>query len=110
ADLDWAASRIALYSNYQAGQSCIAVQRVLVQDEVYDDFVSRLVPAVEALVTGDPADERTQVGPMVSEDAARRVEEWVNQAVAAGGRLLAGGGRDGATFAPTVLADVPDDA
>jgi len=110
ADLDWAAARIALYSNYQAGQSCIAVQRVLVQDAVYDDFVSRLLPAVEGLVTGDPADEKTQIGPMVSVDAARRVEQWVDEALAAGGRLLAGGGREGATFAPTVLADVPDDA
>jgi aldehyde dehydrogenase (NAD+) len=110
ADLDWAASRIALYSNYQAGQSCIAVQRVIVEDRVYDDFVSRLVPAVESLVTGDPADEKTQVGPLVSEDAARRVERWVDEAVAAGAKVMTGGGRDGATMAPTVLADVPADA
>ncbi|GGM67868.1 aldehyde dehydrogenase [Thermopolyspora flexuosa] len=110
ADLEWAATRIALYANYQAGQSCIAVQRVLVQDEVYDEFADRLVAKVKALVTGDPADERTQVGPMVSEQAARRVEQWVREAVEAGGRLLAGGGRTGALVEPTVLADVPDDA
>ncbi|GAA4199093.1 aldehyde dehydrogenase family protein [Streptosporangium oxazolinicum] len=110
ADLDWAASRIALFSNYQAGQSCIAVQRVIVEASVHDDFVARLVPAVEALVTGDPADEKTQVGPLVSAEAAERVEGWVGEAVSAGARLLTGGTRDGSTFAPTVLADVPADA
>ncbi|MEV4188274.1 aldehyde dehydrogenase family protein [Streptosporangium canum] len=110
ADLDWAASRVALFSNYQAGQSCIAVQRVIVEESVREDFVARLVPAVEALVTGDPADDRTQVGPLVSVEAAERVEQWVKEAVAAGARLLAGGTRDGATVAPTVLADVPHDA
>lgn len=110
ADLDWAASRIALFSNYQAGQSCIAVQRVIVEASVHDDFVARLVPAVEALVVGDPADEKTQVGPLVSVEAAERVEQWVGEAVAAGARLLTGGTRDGATVAPTVLADVPADA
>ncbi|GAA4209299.1 aldehyde dehydrogenase family protein [Microbispora amethystogenes] len=107
ADLDWAASRVALFSNYQAGQSCIAVQRVIVEDSVADAFTERLVGAVGGLVTGDPADEKTQVGPLVSEDAAIRVENWVNEAVEAGARLLAGGTRDGATIAPTVLADVP---
>ncbi|MET8336122.1 aldehyde dehydrogenase family protein [Streptosporangium canum] len=110
ADLDWAASRVALFSNYQAGQSCIAVQRVIVEESVREDFVARLVPAVEALVTGDPADDRTQVGPLVSVEAAERVEQWIKEAVAAGARLLAGGTRDGATVAPTVLADVPHDA
>ncbi|MEV0632844.1 aldehyde dehydrogenase family protein [Nonomuraea wenchangensis] len=110
ADLDWAAQRVALYSNYQAGQSCIAVQRVIVEQPVYDAFVERLLPAVDALVTGDPADEKTQVGPLVSEAAAERVEQWVQEAVAGGARLLAGGTREGATIAPTVLADVPHDA
>jgi acyl-CoA reductase-like NAD-dependent aldehyde dehydrogenase len=110
ADVEWAASRIALYSNYQAGQSCIAVQRVIVEQPVYDEFVERLVPAVEALVTGDPADEKTQVGPLISEAAAERVEQWVGEAVAAGARVLVGGTRDGSSVAPTVLADVPEDA
>jgi aldehyde dehydrogenase (NAD+) len=110
ADLDWAASRIALFSNYQAGQSCIAVQRVIVERQVYDSFVDRLLPAVGALVTGDPADEKTQVGPLVSEAAAERVEQWIGEAVRAGARVLAGGTREGATITPTVLADVPADA
>ncbi|ADG87759.1 aldehyde dehydrogenase [Thermobispora bispora] len=110
ADLDWAAQRIALFSNYQAGQSCIAVQRVIVEEPVADVFTEKLIAAVEALVTGDPADERTQVGPLISEAAAERVEQWVKEAVAAGARVLTGGTREGTTFAPTVLTDVPRDA
>ena len=69
----------------------------------------KIVAAVEAQVTGDPADDATDVGPLVSEDAAKRVESWVDEAVAAGAPLLAGGKREGATYAPTVLADVPAD-
>jgi acyl-CoA reductase-like NAD-dependent aldehyde dehydrogenase len=110
ADLDWAATRIGLFSNYQAGQSCIAVQRVYVDRSVYETFLPKLVEAVNGLVTGDPWDAKTQVGPLVSRDAAERVESWVNEAVEAGAKVLAGGTRDGASFAPTVLADVPEDA
>jgi aldehyde dehydrogenase (NAD+) len=103
ADLDWAASRIAVYSNYQAGQSCIAVQRVIVEEPVREEFTRKLLAAVEGLVTGDPSDEKTQVGPLVSEDAAKRVEQWIGEAVAAGAKILAGGTRDGSTITPTVL-------
>ncbi|MEV4165470.1 aldehyde dehydrogenase family protein [Nonomuraea dietziae] len=110
ADLDWAASRVALFSNYQAGQSCIAVQRVIVEESVRAAFEEKLVEAVAGLVTGDPLDEKTQVGPLVSEAAAERVAAWVDEAVASGARVLAGGTRDGATVAPTVLTDVPADA
>ncbi|MHC5260548.1 aldehyde dehydrogenase family protein [Streptomyces sp. UC4497] len=109
ADLDWAASRIATFSNYQGGQSCISVQRVIADATVYDRLLPKIVAAVEAQVTGDPADDATDVGPLVSEDAAKRVESWVTEAVDAGASLLAGGKRDGATYAPTVLADVPAD-
>jgi acyl-CoA reductase-like NAD-dependent aldehyde dehydrogenase len=103
ADLDWAAQRTALFSNYQAGQSCIGVQRVYVVGGAYDRFVPKVVEAIEALVTGDPWDDKTQVGPMINEDAAVRVEAWVNES---GGTVLTGGTRDGATYAPTVLTDV----
>ncbi|MGI3198236.1 aldehyde dehydrogenase family protein [Streptomyces sp. GLT-R25] len=108
-DLDWAASRIATFSNYQGGQSCISVQRVIADASVYDRLLPRVVAAVEAQVTGDPADDATDVGPLVSEDAAKRVETWVDEAVNAGAKLLAGGKRDGASYAPTVLTDVPAD-
>jgi acyl-CoA reductase-like NAD-dependent aldehyde dehydrogenase len=110
ADLDWAASRIATFGNYQAGQSCISVQRVLVDSSLYDDLVARLVTATEALVLGDPDDPATDVGPLINEGSARRVEEWVDEAVSAGAKLLTGGRRDGTSYLPTVLADVPPDA
>ncbi|SEC36621.1 aldehyde dehydrogenase family protein [Streptomyces sp. TLI_105] len=109
ADLDWAASRIATFSNYQGGQSCISVQRVIADASVYDRLVPKIVAAVEAQVTGDPADDATDVGPLVDEAAAQRVESWVDEAVAAGAKLLAGGKREGATYAPTVLTDLPAD-
>jgi aldehyde dehydrogenase (NAD+) len=108
ADLDWAATRIATFSNYQAGQSCISVQRVIADASVYDRLAEKVVAAVEAQGVGDPAADSTDVGPLVSEDAAKRVESWVNEAVAAGAKLLTGGTREGATVAPTVLAGVPE--
>ncbi|MFJ1900832.1 aldehyde dehydrogenase family protein [Streptomyces sp. NPDC088115] len=108
ADLDWAATRIATFSNYQGGQSCISVQRVIADAAVYDRLLPKIVAAVEAQVTGDPSDAATDVGPLVNEDAAKRVESWVDEAVQAGGKLLTGGERDGATYAPTVLTDLPD--
>jgi acyl-CoA reductase-like NAD-dependent aldehyde dehydrogenase len=110
ADLDWAASRIATFGNYQAGQSCISVQRVLVDSSLYDDLVARLVTATEALVLGDPDDPATDVGPLINEGSTGRVEEWVDEAVSAGAKLLTGGRRDGTSYLPTVLADVPPNA
>jgi acyl-CoA reductase-like NAD-dependent aldehyde dehydrogenase len=106
-DLDWAAQRIATFSNYQAGQSCIAVQRVYVHEWLEDAFLPRLIAAVEGLKTGDPADEGVDVGPLISEDAARRVESWVDEAVASGAAIAVGGRREGATYPPTVLTGVP---
>ncbi|MFI6894352.1 aldehyde dehydrogenase family protein [Streptomyces sp. NPDC050256] len=108
ADLDWAATRIATFSNYQGGQSCISVQRVIADAAVYDRLLPKIVAAVEAQVTGDPSDAATDVGPLVDENAAKRVESWVDEAVQAGAQLLAGGKRDGATYAPTVLAELPE--
>ena len=84
ADLDHAAARIAMFSNYQGGQSCIAVQRVFIDAAVYDETVTRIVGAVGSLVTGAPDDERTDVGPLVDEKAAMRVAQWVDEAVAGG--------------------------
>ncbi len=110
ADLEWAATRIATFANYQAGQSCISVQRVIADASVYDRLVEKVVAKVEAQVTGDPSDDATDVGPLVSEDAARRVESWVADAIAKGAKLVTGGVRDGASYAPTVLADLPAEA
>ena len=110
ADLDRAAERVATFANYQAGQSCISVQRVFADRAHFQPFVDRLVGAVERQVVGDPADPATDVGPLIDETAARRVESWVLEAVEAGGKVLTGGTRDGAAYAPTVLVDVPEDA
>jgi aldehyde dehydrogenase (NAD+) len=108
-DLPGAAARIALFGNYQAGQSCISVQRVLVHEDVRHEFTAELVAAVGKLVTGDPTAEGVQVGPVINDAAADRIADWVEQARAAGASVLAGGTREGRTIAPTVLADVPAD-
>lgn len=107
ADLLFVAARCATFGMYQAGQSCVSVQRVLCAREHLPVFRSLLVDAVEALGTGDPADPATNVGPLVDEAAARRVQVRVDEAVRDGARLLTGGVRAGSTYAPTVLEDVP---
>jgi acyl-CoA reductase-like NAD-dependent aldehyde dehydrogenase len=109
-DLDYAASRIATFGNYQAGQSCIAVQRVIVDQAVAGDFVPKLVAAVADLKTGDPHDPEVEVGPLIDEDNAVRVKEWIDEAVSAGAKLHVGGGRSGTSVEPTVLEGVPVDA
>ncbi|MBB4686375.1 aldehyde dehydrogenase family protein [Amycolatopsis jiangsuensis] len=109
-DPEGAAYRIATFGNYQAGQSCIAVQRVIVDSAIADEFVPALVEAVESQQTGDPYDRNTDVGPVVDEAAAERIIAWVEEAVAGGARVLTGGTREGTAVAPTVLADVPADA
>ncbi|OXM73821.1 MULTISPECIES: aldehyde dehydrogenase family protein [Amycolatopsis] len=108
-DLAGAAQRIATFGNYQAGQSCIAVQRVLVERSVADEFIPALAEAIGALRTGDPYDSTVDVGPVVDEAAAERIVAWVDEAVAAGAKLLAGGSRQGATVEPTLLTSVPAD-
>jgi acyl-CoA reductase-like NAD-dependent aldehyde dehydrogenase len=111
ASLAFAARRVATGGFAFAGQSCIAVQRVLVHDEVFDAFAQRLVGLVEALKVGDPIDPATDVGPMIEEREAQRVDTWVQEAVAAGAKILTGGRRlGGAMYAPTILTDVPLDA
>ncbi|MEV6901971.1 aldehyde dehydrogenase family protein [Amycolatopsis sp. NPDC051372] len=109
-DPEGAAQRIATFGNYQAGQSCISVQRVIVDAAVAEEFVPALVEAVEAQQTGDPYDRNTDVGPVVDEAAAERIIAWVEEAVAAGAKVLTGGTREGTQVAPTLLTDVPPDA
>src|SRR5438876_8405841 len=95
--------------NYQAGQSCIAVQRVFGQSEVYDDFLPWLVKEVESLKVGDPMDPDVDVGPVIDEAAAERIEGWVGEAVEGGARILTGGKREGSIYHPTVLVDTTPD-
>jgi glyceraldehyde-3-phosphate dehydrogenase (NADP+) len=111
ADVAWAVKRVATGGFAYAGQSCISVQRVFVHQRVYDDFAGRLVARVGQLVVGDPLDPATDVGPMIDPDEADRIEAWVNEAVAEGARVLAGGRRVGpCAYAPTVLEGVPEAA
>src|SRR6266498_576007 len=105
ADLDHAAQRVAVGGYYQAGQSCIAVQRVLIQSEVYDAFLARLIKQMESLKVGDPLDPTVDVGPLIDHGALERVDEWVKEAVEQGARILTGGRREDPFYHPTVLAD-----
>jgi acyl-CoA reductase-like NAD-dependent aldehyde dehydrogenase len=109
ADLDRVAEAVAATGYANAGQVCISTQRVLTAGRVYADFLDALRPRVEGLTTGDQLDERVRMGPMVRERDAQRVELWVREAVGAGARLVTGGARQGAIYAPTILADVKPD-
>ncbi|MBI1993275.1 MAG: aldehyde dehydrogenase family protein [Deltaproteobacteria bacterium] len=109
ADLEKVAATVAVTGYGNAGQTCISTQRVLTAKKVYGDFLAALKPRVEALTTGDQLDEKSKVGPMVKESEAVRVERWINEAVAGGARLAAGGGRRGAIYTPAVVADVNPD-
>ena len=106
ADLDYAAERITFGAFYQSGQSCISVQRILAHREVYDGLRTRLVDRATKLVAGDPLDEQTFLGPLISESDAVRIEQWVHEAVAAGARVLCGGRRWGAFFDATYVENV----
>ncbi len=109
ADLDHAAERVAVGGYYQAGQSCIAVQRVLVHAEVHDQFVERLVKHVEGLKVGDPMDPTVDVGPLIDAGALDRVAQWVDEAVEAGAEVLTGGKRQDPFYPPTVLTRTTPD-
>ena len=106
ANLDKVAAVVAATGYANAGQVCISTQRVLTTGKIYGDFLDALKQKVAGLTTGDQLDEKTRVGPMVREADAIRVEEWVSEAVATGARLVVGGQRQGAIYAPTVVADV----
>jgi acyl-CoA reductase-like NAD-dependent aldehyde dehydrogenase len=106
ADLDFAAQRIAFGGYYQAGQSCISVQRVLVASEVYEEFADRLVKQVESLKVGDPMDPTVDVGPVIQRSEVDRIGQWVAEAVSQGAEVLTGGTGDGPFFQPTLIADV----
>ena len=109
ADLEDAVDRMVIGAFYQSGQSCIGVQRIIIHVDVYDQFRDALVSKTKQLVAGDPKKEDTFVGPMISEKEATRLHDWVNEAIAAGGKLLCGGKREGAMLEATLLEDVSSD-
>jgi acyl-CoA reductase-like NAD-dependent aldehyde dehydrogenase len=108
-DLDDAVQRIIFGAYYQSGQSCISVQRIMVHESLYDQAKDKLARAVSNLVMGDPADEQTFIGPMISVKEAERLHGWVLEAQAAGATVLAGGKRDGAMLEATLLENVTSD-
>ena len=110
ANLPDAVDRCVFGGYYQSGQSCISVQRIFVQEGVYEAFRDKFVPAVSALKMGDPHDEQTFIGPIISEEDAERIERLIQDAVGRGARLLCGGGRRGNMIEPAVLENVPRDA
>ena len=110
ADLDRAVPRCINSGFRRAGQACTSIQRLYVQEQVYDSFLEKLVAATRKLGVGDPHDPKTVVGPMISEDDARRAEAWIQEAVAKGARVVQGGGRRGAVLEPTILTGVSPDA
>jgi acyl-CoA reductase-like NAD-dependent aldehyde dehydrogenase len=109
ADLDFAADRITFGAFYQSGQSCISVQRVIAHRDVYDELKQKLVERAQKLVSGDPLNDDTFLGPMITLDDAKRIESWVSEAVAAGAKILCGGKRNGAFFEATYLENVDRD-
>jgi acyl-CoA reductase-like NAD-dependent aldehyde dehydrogenase len=104
ADIEAAATAMAAHAFSFAGQSCISVQRLYVERPAYERFVEAFVPKVEALKVGDPADEETDVGPVIDEDARERILEWIAEARDGGAEILAGGEERDGLIAPTVIA------
>lgn len=106
ADVANAAMQCALKGFSYAGQVCLSVQRILVHRAIAEEFTEKLVSVTRGLRVGDPKDRDADIGPMISEDEARRAESWIHEAVAGGASLLTGGQRDGAFLTPAVLANV----
>lgn len=109
ADIPWAAARCAWGAYYYSGQVCISVQRILVEAPVYEEFKDLLLKNIAELKEGDPMDEKTDIGPLINEEAAARVESWIKEAVTAGGKVLVGGKRRGDRIPATLVENVPDE-
>ena len=108
-DLDDAIQRIIFGAYYQSGQSCISVQRIIVHESIYEDTKARLTTAVNNLIMGDPLEETTFIGPMISEKEAIRLHGWVKEAQEGGATLLTGGQRNGSMLEATLLEHVDPD-
>ena len=109
ANLEFALPRTVVGAYAYSGQVCISIQRVFLHRKIYDKFMGAFLDATAKLKMGDPMDEETDVGPMINQAAAEQTEEWVEEALANGARLVCGGKRDGAMFEPTILENVKPD-
>ena len=108
-DIDKAVTACVRAGFAYAGQVCISLQRILLHRDIADEFISKFIPAVESLRLGDPLNEDTDVGPMITEDAAIKAHEWIKEAVSRGAKLLIGGERNGNMLKPSVLQNVDRD-
>ncbi|HRX86846.1 MAG TPA: aldehyde dehydrogenase family protein [Phycisphaerae bacterium] len=109
-DEDFAVKRLMVGAFYQSGQSCIGVQRIIIHESIYERFKKKLVAAASELKAGDPLDDDTFLGPMITEKDAIRMETWVGDAVKRGARVVCGGKRQGVLYDATFVENVPDDA
>jgi len=104
-DFDFAVKRNVWGAFYQAGQSCISVQRIFVHESIYEEYVDAFVKNTEELKTGDPLNEETDIGPVIDTPAADRIMGWIDEAVNDGAKMLTGGNRDGNVIEPVVLTE-----
>lgn len=109
ADIDYAVDRVILGGFSYAGQTCISVQRIFVHNDIFEKFKEKFIKKVKALKTGDPLDENTDIGPMISEKEAERAHAWINEAVNIGAKILTGGERKKSLLSPTVITDTASD-
>lgn len=107
ADINDAVARIVFGAFYQSGQSCIGVQRIFVHASVYEEFSEKLASATVKLKMGDPREEETFIGPVISDREAERLKIWIDSAISSGAKLLCGGGQDGRFVEATLLSGVP---
>lgn len=106
-DLNDATERLITGAFYQSGQSCIGVQRIIIHESVYEELKARLIEATRGLISGDPKEEATFIGPMISEEEAIRLQDWIHEAERLGGKRLCGGNRSGAILEATLMEQVP---
>ena len=109
ADLNYAVDRVIMGGFGYSGQVCISVQRIFVHNEIFEEFKEKFIKKVKALKTGDPLDENTDIGPMISEKEAERAEAWIKEAANNGASILTGGERNKSMLTPTVITDVKPD-
>lgn len=105
-NLEFALTRTVLGAYAYSGQVCISIQRIFLHKKIYDRFMARFVEETTDLKMGDPLEESTDIGPMINLEAAKQTEEWVEEALENGARLVCGGKREGAMFEPTILENV----
>ncbi|RLE04287.1 MAG: aldehyde dehydrogenase [Candidatus Aminicenantes bacterium] len=106
ADLEYAISRCLLGAFAYAGQICISIQRIFLHEKIYDRFLNEFIAQTKKLKVGNPLEEETDVGPMITLEAAEQIEQWIQEAVEEGARILTGGKREGNLVEPTILENV----